>query len=169
MYSFTTPKPKSIFAEDTKMWLIFILAVSALMVGFSIFLLTKAYFYHKQTFELKEKIIQNKANITQLTKKKNFILLQKELTTKIYVNNELLKNGVKNLLDLIPDPITLTNIQIRKNSLIIYGITPTKDVYNTLLLPPLESIFTQTKTNFYQMKNGWYRFESINNLKEEEQ
>ena len=74
--------------------------------------------------------------------------------------------GIKNLLDLIPDPITLTSISFDKNKLIIYGITPTKDIYNMLMLPPLESIFTKTKTYFYQMNNGWYKFKSENYLKE---
>jgi len=166
MYSFTKPKIKPFFAEDTKLWLIFISAVSGLIVGFSLFLAVQAYINIKNEKKLKAQIIQNNISIEKLQKKIDFINKEKTLYTNITVNNQLLKDGVKNLLDLIPDPITLTNIKIEKNSLIIYGITPTKNVYNLLLLPPLKSIFNQTITHFYQMDNGWYRFESINKLKE---
>jgi len=168
MYSFTKPNKKPLFAEDTKLWLIFISAVSGLMIFFSLFLLTKSYFYRQDIKDYKMQITKNNKEIIDLTNKINFIKEEKILYTKIDVNNELLKDGVKNLLDLIPDPITLTNIKIEKNSLYIYGITPSKEVYNILLLPPLKSIFNYTKTNFYQMDNGWYRFESINTLKEEQ-
>jgi len=168
MYSFTKPKPKPFFAEDTKLWLIFIGSVSFLMIFFSLFLLTKGYLYEKDIVTFNQQIIKDNKEYTKFLRQIDFINKEKMLYTKISVNNELLKDGVKNLLDLIPDPITLTNIKIEKNSLYIYGITPSKNVYNILLLPPLKSIFTQTTTNFYQMDNGWYRFESINILKEEQ-
>jgi Tfp pilus assembly protein PilN len=168
MYSFIKPKIKPFFSEDTRLWLIFISAVTALMIGFSLFLLIESYINQKNSQKLKSQIIENSKTIKEFEKKIEFINKEKTLYTNITVNNQLLKDGVKNLLNLIPDPITLTNIKIEKNSLIIYGITPTKDVYNILLLPPLKSIFTQTSTNFYQMDNGWYRFESINTLKEEQ-
>jgi len=169
MYSFIEVKKKPLFAEDTKLWLLFISAVSGLMVAFSLFIAIQAYFYMNDTKQLKEELIKNKQQVEEFNKKIAFIEKEQNLYTNININNALLKDGVKNLLDLIPDPITLTNIKIEKNSLILYGITPTKDVYNILLLPPLKSIFTETKTNFYQMKNGWYRFKSINHLKEEKE
>jgi hypothetical protein len=168
MYSFTKPKIKPIFAEDTKLWLLFISAVSVLMIFFSLFLAFEAYKNQKETKNLKNQIIKNNQIIKKFNKKINFINKEKTLYTNIMVNNQLLKDGVKNLLDLIPDPITVTNVQIKKDSLIIYGITPTKDVYNLLLIPPLKAIFNQIHTNFYQMDNGWYRFKSINSLKEEQ-
>jgi hypothetical protein len=156
------------FAEDTKLWLIFISAVSILMISFTLFLAFQAYKNKEDTKKLENQINKNNIMISQFNKKINFINKEKTLYTNIMINNQLLKDGVKNLLDLIPDPITVTNVQIKKNSLVIYGITPTKDVYNLLLIPPLKAIFNQTHTNFYQMSNGWYRFESINSLKEEE-
>jgi hypothetical protein len=168
MYSFTKPKIKPFFAEDTKLWLIFISAVTTLIILFCIFLGIESYINIKNKKEFEEKIVKNSKTIKEIERKIDFINQEKTIYTNITVNNQLLKDGVKNLLDLIPDPITLTNIKIEKNSLIIYGITPTKEVYNILLLPPLKSIFTTTSTNFYQMDNGWYRFESINSLKEEQ-
>ena len=168
MYSFTKANKKHLIAEDTKLWTIFILSISGLMIGFSLFLNIKAYMFQKEISTLTLKMVENNKQIATLKEKTIFIQKEKELNTQVIVNNELLMDGIKNLLDLIPDPITLTNIKIEKKSLHIYGITPTKEIYNILLLPPLKSIFTITKTNFYQMENSWYRFESINILKEEQ-
>ena len=165
MYSFTTPRKKPLFKEDTKLWLIFIFISTLLYVSFALFLLVKAYFFNKETQKMNKEISILTQKITNLDLEKNNILIQKSLYEDIVTKNEIIKQSVKNLLDLVPDPITLTKFKLNKNTLIIYGITPTKDVYNLLMLPPLESIFEETKTYFYQMPNGWYKFKSINKLK----
>jgi len=165
MYSFTTPRKKPLFKEDTKLWLIFIFISTLLYVSFALFLLVKAYFFNKETQKMNKEISILTQKITNLDLEKNNILIQKSLYEDIVTKNEIIKQSVKNLLDLVPDPITLTKFKLNKNTLIIYGITPTKDVYNLLMLPPLESIFEETKTYFYQMSNGWYKFKSINKLK----
>jgi len=165
MYSFTKPKKKPLFKEDTKLWLVFITVSVFLYVSFSAFLLIKAYFYNKSTQDMNKEIVLLKQKIIKLNLEKENILLQKSLYENIVTKNSVIKESVKNLLDLVPDPITLTKFMLSNNKLIIYGITPTKDVFNLLMLPPLESIFENTKTYFYQMPNGWYRFKSINTLK----
>jgi len=165
MYSFTKPKKKPLFKEDTKLWLVFITVSVFLYVSFSAFLLIKAYFYNKSTQDMNKEIVLLKQKIIKLNLEKENILLQKSLYENIITKNSVIKESVKNLLDLVPDPITLTKFMLSNNKLIIYGITPTKDIFNLLMLPPLESIFENTKTYFYQMPNGWYRFKSINTLK----
>ena len=165
MYSFTKPLKKNYFKEDTKLWLIFYTISLFLYISFSLFLLIKAYFYTKDYKNYNKNIITLNKKISILNSKKKMINLQKSVYEDISVKNSLIKDSIKNLLDLVPDPITLNKFLLQKNSLIIYGITPTKDVYNLLMLPPLESIFSNTKTFFYQMPNGWFRFKSINTLK----
>ena len=167
MYSFTQPRKKELFQEDTKLWLIFLTAISFLFSAFSIFIWLQSYSYTKDISYYKTEIKKYDKNIKDLKEKKAFILKEKNIFAEIDLSNSMLKNSVKNLLDLIPDPITLTKIVIDKNSLQIFGITPTKEVYNILLLPPLESIFTTTKTEFYMMNNGWFRFYSKNELNNE--
>ncbi len=165
MYSFTKPKPKPLFKEDTKLWLIFYFISVFLFVSFALFLLLKAYFYNKDTQKLNRDTIVLKQKIIKLNTQRELIFLQKTLYENVHVKNAVIKTSIKNLLDLIPDPITLDKFLLSKNKLIIYGITPTKDVYNMLMLPPLESIFEKTQTYFYQLPNGWYRFKSINTIK----
>jgi len=168
MYSFTTPKPKPLIKEDTKLWLVFIVISVVLYISFALFLEIKTVLYNKDIESFNREIITLKQKIVKIDSQKEFIYRQKTLYEDIMVKNSLMKDSIKNLLDLIPDPVTLSSISFDKNKLIIYGITPTQDIYNMLMLPPLESIFTETKTYFYQMSNGWYKFKSENYLKEKQ-
>ncbi|MEO1924088.1 MAG: hypothetical protein ABGX25_06220 [Nautiliaceae bacterium] len=169
VYSFTKPKKKPIFKEDTKLWLIFIAISLVLYISFGVFLEIKSYLFKKETKELYNQILTLKHKIIELNKQKEFIYTQKALYEDIMIKNQLVKQQIQNLLDLIPDPITLEKFYIDHNKLIIYGITPTKDVYNLLMLPPLESIFEQTITYFYELPNGWYKFKSENFIKSEDE
>ncbi|WP_457561299.1 hypothetical protein [Caminibacter sp.] len=166
-YSFTTPKKKPIFKEDTKLWLIFIIVSIFLYLIFGAFLVIKAYFFQKETKNLINQTTELRKEIKELNLQKDFIYTQEVIYNDIMTKNSLVKQQIKNLLDLVPDPITLEKFYISDNKLIIYGITPTKDAYNLLMLPPLESIFDKTETYFYELPNGWYRFKSINYLKSE--
>jgi len=168
MYSFTKPKPKPLVREDTKLWLVFIGVSLILYISFAIFLQIKSILYNKDIKNYNKEIVTLNKKIENIKNEKEFIYKQKTLYEDIMVKNSLMKDSIKNLLDLIPDPITLSSIYFDKNKLIIYGITPTQDIYNMLMLPPLESIFTETKTYFYQLPNGWYKFKSENYLKEKQ-
>jgi len=168
MYSFIKPKQKPLLKEDTKLWLIFISITLLLYTLFVVFLQTKIYLYNKDIKTSREKIVTLNEKLKSISKEKTFINKQKIVYEDIMVKNSLMKDSIKNLLDLIPDPITLNSIYFDKNKLIIYGITPTKYIFNILMEPPLKSIFTVTKTEFYQLPNGWYKFKSENYLKERE-
>ncbi|GAX86974.1 conserved hypothetical protein [Lebetimonas natsushimae] len=165
MYSFTKPKPKPLFKEDTKLWLVFISISFSLYLLFALFLGIKAYLFKKDIKNYQNQISTLNKQLKNIENQKNFILKEKTLYEDIMVKNTVLKQSINNLLDLIPDPITLNACKFDKNKLIIYGITPSKDIYNFLMLPPLESIFNETHTYFYLMPNGWYRFKSENYLK----
>ena len=77
-------------------------------------------------------------------------------------------DGYYNLFDLVPNRITLSEAKIMENALILYGITPNKDVYNFMLQAPLRSIFHRTYSSFYPAENGWLRFVSTNYIDKEE-
>lgn len=167
VYSFTKPGKKPLFKEDTKLWLIFIVISFFLYLLFALLLVIKAYFFKQDTGKLLKEIDHLKKETIELNLQKEFIYTQKAIQENLNVKNALTKQQIKNLLDLIPDPITLDKFYMDHNKLIIYGITPTKDIYNLLMLPPLQSIFVKTITNFYELPNGWYKFKSENFIKEE--
>ena len=92
------------------------------------------------------------------------ILRQKAVAEEIFSNNTLLKESMKNLFDLVPDQITLKKVEMERNSLILYGVSPTQDAFNFLLAAPLKSIFHTSNTTFYLTKEGWYNFVSVNKI-----
>ena len=167
MYSYTKPNKKRFFQEDTRLWLIFLSAITSLFIIFSLFITIEGYSYKRKSKLYKEENLQLTKDNKELNKKIKFILKQKEIYTNIALNNSMLKDSVKNVLNLIPDPITLNKVIIKDKSLELYGVTPTKDVFNILLLPALQSIFTSTNVEFYLMKNGWYNFYSKNEINNE--
>ena len=169
VYSFTRPKKKPLFKEDTKLWLIFITFSLILYIGFGVFLQVKVYLFKKDINTYTKDTKELKLKIKDINEKIDFIYTQKSIYEDILIKNDLVVEQIKNLLDLIPDPITLERFYIDHNKLIIYGITPTKDVYKLLMLPPLESIFEKTETYFYELPNGWYRFKSLNYIKSDDE
>ena len=167
-YSWIEPKKKSVVNQDFLMILTFFV-ISLAMLGS-----TYAFLYIKDTMNKKEinSIIEKRISLqTKISKLKNNITDIERLSIfahNIQTKNELVKENIKNLFDLIPDSIVLSKAFILKNGLILYGITPNKKIYNYLLYAPLKSIFSKTYTSFYQLDNGWYRFVSTNYMDDEE-
>lgn len=148
----------------SKIWIVFIMFVSTLLIAFGLFLLFKIHFYKTEAVleQNKRGMLENKVKETD--RYIEYLLRQKALGEEIYSRNTLLKNSINNLFDLVPDQITLNRVIISSDSLVIYGKTPTKDTYNFLLAAPLKSIFSTNNTMFYLTKNGWYNFVSTNKI-----
>lgn len=142
------------------MLLLFFLMVDA-------FISLQVYSQEEKQRLFDEKRQQLERRISEIENSIRFINEQEKLGTQIHNNNVLLKDSIANLFALIPDQIHLTRANIDKNSLELYGYTPSKSIYNELLMPPLKSIFTKTSVVFYPLGNGWYRFVSYNKSKED--
>ncbi len=93
-------------------------------------------------------------------------ILQKSLkkSTSVVEHNLQLKNSIENLLHIVPEKITLSKVEFDEKKITIYGSTPSKDIYNLLMLAPLRAIFDSSFTNFYLDDNGWYKFVSHNSM-----
>ena len=119
----------------------------------------------------KENVIAQRENLEVALEdmKKRIVFIQKEqvLAEKVFTGNVVLKDSIANLFDLVPQRITLSQAQILQNGLILYGVTPNKDVYNFMLHAPLRSIFHRSYSSFYPEENGWLRFVSTNYIDEE--
>jgi len=163
-YSFIKPRPKPLLSAFSKIWILFIFFISLMLLSFGIFLLLKINYYKKDTKSIRGERIALEQKITDKDTYMEYLLRQKSLGEEIYTRNILLKDSMKNLFDLVPDKITLNRVMIKKDSLIIYGKTPTKDTFNFLLSAPLKSIFSTSNTMFYLTKNGWYNFVSTNKI-----
>jgi Tfp pilus assembly protein PilN len=161
-YSFTRPKPKPKLDAESRILAIFLAVTLLLIGGFTAFILYEKASMQKriavmqrETAQLEAKSRRFKTEIARIER-----LAQKYET--IQTNNTLLKESIQNLFDLVPDQITLTKAILDRDGLVLYGVTPSKDVYNYLLLAPLKSVFQRNVTTFYPLKNGWWRFVSVN-------
>jgi hypothetical protein len=162
--SFIAPRKKHLFSIFTKVWMVFIISIVVLLNIFNLFIVYKNSDYKQTAIKIKNERIELERNIENIDEKIGFILRQKAVAEEIYANNIILKDSMKNLFDLVPDQITLNKVIMKKDSLVIYGVTPTKDTYNFLLSAPLKSIFHTSQTIFYLTDKGWYNFVSTNKI-----
>ena len=167
-YSFIKPRNKEIIDNISKMWLAFIGLVVIILFGFDLLIKLKVHSLQKQTknYIVKTKEADNIAK--KLQKKILFLTKEKSVADEIYASNNILKDSIKNLFDLVPDQITLHKVIMKKDALVLYGISPSKDTFNFLLGSPLKSIFQSSNTIFYLNSDGWYRFVSSNKIINEE-
>ena len=161
-YSFIAPRKKRLLDSITKLWLFFIVLIAAILIIFDIFIRLKTSSFVSQADEYAKKQVVTQSKTKEIQKQIAFVKKQKALAEEVYASNTVLKESMKNLFDLVPDQITLSRVLMDKDSLIIYGITPSKDTYNFLLGSPLRSIFYSSNTLFYLRDDGWFRFVSVN-------
>jgi len=102
--------------------------------------------------------------------KSNHDILKEELAFAIEIktSNTLLKDNIANIFAIIPDQITLSKIEVSQNCLVLYGETPSKELYSLHLMPALKSIFTTSDTSFSRNQGGGLKFISVNKLDNKE-
>jgi hypothetical protein len=150
------------------MWLAFIVVVVIILFGFDLIIKLKVHSLKNQTRDYIAKTKKAHTVSKKLHSKIVFLTKEKSVAEEIYASNTILKDSIKNLFDLVPDQITLRKVIMKKDSLTLYGISPSKDTFNFLLGSPLKSIFQSSNTIFYLNSDGWYRFVSSNKIINEE-
>jgi len=167
-YSYITPRKKTAFTQEIQLLLSFF-TITILMLLFTYtFLLYKNYTFVKDKKNTFTELVALEKSFDNMKESISFIERQQMLSEKIYTQNSVLKDSITNLFDLVPLRITLSEASLLKNGLILYGVTPNKDVYNFMLQAPLRSIFHRTYSSFYPAENGWLRFVSTNYIDDEE-
>ncbi|WP_314977749.1 hypothetical protein [Campylobacter rectus] len=161
-YSFIKPQKKPIFSLFSKIWMLFISTVVLLFAAVNLFVELKSGSLRNETQISKQKQDQIKEQIKQTDELTALLKQRRDSVNEILASNAVLKQSVRNLLDLVPSSITLNEIAMDKNSLVVKGTTPSRDVYNMLLATPLKSIFNTSNTSFYQLDSGWLNFISTN-------
>ena len=165
-YSYIKPRKKTPFTPELQIVFTFFFITLIMLFSTYLFLIFKEYTFEKDKKQIIEHTKELKTNIETMQDRISFIQKQKALAEKIFTQNMVLKDSIANLFDLVPQRITLSRAQLLKNGLILYGITPNKDVYNFMLQAPLRSIFHKTYSSFYPAKNGWLMFVSTNYMNE---
>lgn len=168
-YSFTHPGKKTLLRKVSRIWWGYILLTLFIFMGFVTILKVQGHYMQNNTQAASR---TQKALLEEIKDLQEQLILEQEKVQFIeYIahQNTLLKESVENLFDLIPEQITLNKIQMEQYQLILYGTTPSKQIYTFLLEVPLRSIFHQSRADFYMLPNGWYNFISVSKLEETEQ
>lgn len=168
IYSYIKPRKKSILTPELQLLLMFFTITIFMLCLTYLFLLFKDYRFSQEIADMQNKKTSLQTNIDQMKKSITFIEKENLLSEKIFTQNSVLKDSITNLFDLVPQKITLSEASLLKDGLILYGITPNKDIYNFMLEAPLKSIFHKTYSSFYPLPNGWLRFVSTNYIDKSE-
>lgn len=161
-YSYIEPRRKTIFTRDVQLLLTFFGATLLMLFATYAFLLFRDHRYIEEMAEIKQQKQSAEQEIARISEEISVIEKQALLAEKIFTKNSVLKESITNLFDLVPSRIILSEAKIMEDGLVLYGITPNKDIYNFMLQAPLRSIFHRTYSSFYPEKNGWLRFVSTN-------
>jgi hypothetical protein len=143
-------------------WLIFTMLSIVVLLGFSTTLRFKSKSYADKITKMRQDANRMDIKISNIAEATEIIKIKKAKAEEIAVSNSMLNGSIRNFFDLVPDQITLNKVELQSNGMTLYGITPTKDAYNFLLLSPLKSIFNVNETMFILNEDGWYRFISKN-------
>ncbi|MBU0721829.1 hypothetical protein KJ877_10835 [bacterium] len=167
-YSYISPRKKSVFTHEMQLLFVFFSITLFMLFATYAFLLFKDYRFAQERVDIVQEISDLNVSIYKMNERITFIEKELALSEKIYTKNTVLKDSISNLFDLVPQRITLSEANLLKNGLILYGLTPNKDVYNFMLQAPLRSIFHRTYSSFYPEDKGWLRFVSKNYIDEED-
>jgi len=165
-YSYIKPRKKSPFTPEVQLIVTFFSMTLIMLFSTYTFLLFKEYSFTNEKRDLISNRLELEESIAKMDDQIAYIKKQKGIAEKIFTQNMVLKDSISNLFDLVPARITLSRADLLQNGLILYGVTPSKDVYNFMLQAPLRSIFQKTYTSFYPLKNGWLHFVSTNYIED---
>jgi len=161
-YSYIRARDKSALTQEMKLLLTFFSITLFMLFSTYLFLVFKEYRFSQERAEIIQERYDLNITLDDMEREITFIEKETFLSERVYTQNSVLKESITNLFDLIPSRITLSQADLLENGLILYGITPNKDVYNFMLQAPLRSIFHKTYSSFYPADNGWLRFVSTN-------
>ena len=165
--SFIQPRKKRLLDRMSTLWLGFIILIAIGLLVFGILIHYKSSFYIKMLDNLHQDNSSEIKKVKDLQKQVTLIEMQGTLHKEVLSANNVLKESIQNMFDLIPDQITLQKVIMEKNSLYLKGYTDTTESYKLLLEPPLKSIFTQTKVKFSKDESGKIFFESFSSIDEQ--
>ena len=168
MRSFIKPRKKKLLDDMSSLWLMFIGLMSAGLIGFGVYINYKSSFYIKMLENSNHENTTLSKSVHSISSDMQILNMQKELYSEVKSTNLTLKESIKNLFDLVPDQITLTDVTMAKDSLVLKGYARTKDSYTLLLEPPLKSIFDESLVNFSTNKKGYFQFVSKNSMQKPE-
>jgi len=163
-YSYIQPRKKRILSPEVGLLISFFSLVFVFMFAVIWYLSMKIDMYSELKLKYSHQTEQIKYQTSLIEEEIASLKTSFNKSQSINEHNLLVKKSIENLLHLVPDKITLSKVEFDDKKVTIYGSTPSKDIYNLLMLAPLRAIFDSSFTNFYLEENGWYKFVSHNSM-----
>ncbi|MDR2906120.1 MAG: hypothetical protein LBU73_09220 [Helicobacteraceae bacterium] len=166
--SFIAARNKYLLGTDTKMWLLFLGLTASIFAVVHATVFSVVSIQTAQINSLRDERKSYEVKIEKLIRLGEEIALDIDAADRVLARNVLLKDSLINIMELVPEHIYLTSMEATENSLRLKGYTPSLDIYNFLLKPPLESIFSKSSASFVPNENGWFAFDSLSVMDEKE-
>lgn len=163
-YSFIKPKKKIFLTPFIKIWITLFCFGALLVFAIDLVYLARIALTNNSAHNKQQEIIVLKEQIAQNEKLFSVLLEQTRIAKHLDTQNQTLRTSLQNLFEMVlkTDGIKLDKFEWKDNILMLSGISPTKEMFALLIETPLKSIFDNTRTSYYKLDNGWYRFISIN-------
>ena len=160
-HSFISPRRKKVVGAELK-WLFSTFMVFVVVMSGSSLFLNHTIAKHERELtrvelEKEKLLIKQKTVIAETERLQQLDRLRETISTK----NRLKKENVKNFFDLVPNEITLELVEFRDKTLRLKGVTASRTHFENSFQLSLESLFSRSTTQFTELKNGSFRFDSI--------
>jgi hypothetical protein len=163
-YSYISPRQKRVISAEVGLLISFFGLIFIFIFAMLWYLSMKIDMYEDLKLSYSHQTEQIKYQTSLIEEEITVLQTNLDKATYLSKHNELLANSIANLLNLVPEKITLSKVELDEKKVTVYGVTPSKDIYNLLMLAPLKAIFDSSYTNFYLEENGWYKFVSHNSM-----
>ncbi len=161
-YSFIKPDPKPLLTASTKIWIFMIVLVVGSIFAANYFILSQTKIIHSDAKNMVKENAKYEKDIQKIQHNTKIYLNKTNFIEEIYASNETLKKEIKNIFTQIPNSIILTKVMIKNNSLILKGLSKSREEYHSKLLPKLKARYDINQVEFYENKDGYYDFISKN-------
>lgn len=167
IYSFIKPQIKPLISLFTKIWVLFFMVCMGVIFSIYSFANNRLLVMNSQIVAKKENSIALQEGIRQNDALFDLLTQRKNLSFQILGangSNAQIEKVLKNLFGFVLDTgsIRLEHLYMNEDTLILKGITPTKELFSLLIQTPLKSIFDESVVSYYPLRNGWYKFTSTN-------
>jgi len=163
--SFIKPQKKHIFTKITKIWWFYIVISAMILVAYNYYLSQEILntIEKAQSYQTRQAQVQQKTKLIDTYYER--LEYEGTLANQRIEKNEIRQERLQHILELIPDTITIHFMELTDSSLILKGVTPSKEFFDFGLKAPLSANFGVSSVNFYPLPNGWFEFISMSSVK----
>ncbi|WP_104714078.1 hypothetical protein [Helicobacter cetorum] len=158
--SYILPKPKYLVSKLSKIWIFYLILSFGVVFGLVWFVknATKHTNSNATTLETQELIYRHEISRLQV-KTTQTLQLIKEAKKRLDYNDNV-KDILRGLLNIVPDSITISSVEMGQQNIVIKGKTPSKEAFYFLFQNKLNSMFDYSQAEFFPLSDGWYNFVS---------